>query len=665
MSKYISQYGQVASSISGDYFVLQRGSVYKKIDFDDLTSSIATEIGAGVTLVSELLDVDLTYLSNGDVLQYNSVTEKWEAVTISSSTNLSVSNRTSTTLDVLSDTGTDATIPNATDTLAGLLSSANFNKLAYISITQAVDLDAMEVVTNGIASSLSTGYIPYLSATNVFSNSPIYRASSTTLGIFGVTAPTFSLGISGQTAISFGMERHTTADTAGNNLTIQAGGATSGATNKTGGVLVLSSGIGTGTGGAGIQFYTTTAGGSGTTDLTPTLKATITGTGHLNMEASGFIQFSGYTYLHATRTGFTNPSTNGVTFLGYSSGLSNTANYNTGIGWKALETVSSGEGNTALGNLAGAVITTSSYSTHIGYNAGNSATGTSNTTVGQGAGGGFTSGTYNSYFGRWAGLGNASSGSYNTMIGYNSGATVSTGSYNTGIGTECFNGTSITGNNNVALGYNAGVYVRTSSAGNTFLGATSGVVINTGPFNYSVAIGYQAMSTASNTCVLGGNSDTAKISDFFFGNSDLYDSTSGSVTQSTITIRPGGTYYNSGANMGGHNLAIGAGKSTGAGNAGTGFGNLLFQTTAVTGSGSTLNSLVTRMTILGNTGYVGMQGITAPTAFLHLAPSTTSASSLCVPHGSAPSSPVNGDMWTDTSGAYIRINGVTKTFTLI
>lgn len=36
-----------------------------------------------------------------------------------------------------------------------------------------------------------------------------------------------------------------------------------------------------------------------------------------------------------------------------------------------------------------------------------------------------------------------------------------------------------------------------------------------------------------------------------------------------------------------------------------------------------------------------------------------------IPHAaSTPNNLVNGDMWTDTSGVYIRINGVTKTFTL-
>lgn len=39
--------------------------------------------------------------------------------------------------------------------------------------------------------------------------------------------------------------------------------------------------------------------------------------------------------------------------------------------------------------------------------------------------------------------------------------------------------------------------------------------------------------------------------------------------------------------------------------------------------------------------------------------STTSAATLNIPHGTAPSSPTNGDFWTTTSGAYVRINGTT------
>ena len=39
--------------------------------------------------------------------------------------------------------------------------------------------------------------------------------------------------------------------------------------------------------------------------------------------------------------------------------------------------------------------------------------------------------------------------------------------------------------------------------------------------------------------------------------------------------------------------------------------------------------------------------------------STTTRSSLNVPHGTAPASPVDGDMWTTTAGLYVHINGST------
>lgn len=41
------------------------------------------------------------------------------------------------------------------------------------------------------------------------------------------------------------------------------------------------------------------------------------------------------------------------------------------------------------------------------------------------------------------------------------------------------------------------------------------------------------------------------------------------------------------------------------------------------------------------------------------AASTTAGASLNIPHGTAPTSPTNGDCWTTTAGAYCRINGAT------
>ena len=46
---------------------------------------------------------------------------------------------------------------------------------------------------------------------------------------------------------------------------------------------------------------------------------------------------------------------------------------------------------------------------------------------------------------------------------------------------------------------------------------------------------------------------------------------------------------------------------------------------------------------------------------LTLPASTTTEASINIPHGTAPTSPVNGDIWTTTSAPLIRINGTTRT----
>lgn len=63
---------------------------------------------------------------------------------------------------------------------------------------------------------------------------------------------------------------------------------------------------------------------------------------------------------------------------------------------------------------------------------------------------------------------------------------------------------------------------------------------------------------------------------------------------------------------------------------------------------------------VSNLGYGTFGGVTpTTTTFLHTAAGTTGVSSLRIPHGSAPTSPVDGDMWTTTAGLFVRINGST------
>lgn len=85
---------------------------------------------------------------------------------------------------------------------------------------------------------------------------------------------------------------------------------------------------------------------------------------------------------------------------------------------------------------------------------------------------------------------------------------------------------------------------------------------------------------------------------------------------------------------------------------------------AIKGSGSTITIQYgifvdnqtqggTNYAILTNSGLVSFGDLVITPA------SSTSRASLRVPHGSAPSSPVNGDVWTTTAGLFVQINGST------
>jgi hypothetical protein len=93
----------------------------------------------------------------------------------------------------------------------------------------------------------------------------------TKIGI-GLTAgltPTYALSFGGQSAQAIWMERNTTANTAGLGLTIQAGGATSAATDKNGGAMVLAPGLSTGMGFSSVRLQSLSrAASTGTADNT-------------------------------------------------------------------------------------------------------------------------------------------------------------------------------------------------------------------------------------------------------------------------------------------------------------------------------------------------------------------------------------------------------------
>jgi hypothetical protein len=94
----------------------------------------------------------------------------------------------------------------------------------------------------------------------------------------------------------------------------------------------------------------------------------------------------------------------------------------------------------------------------------------------------------------------------------------------------------------------------------------------------------------------------------------------------------------------------------------TNFSLLINRTgTATVLNASTAGSLDLRS---GNVNKVVITDTAITASVRIIAPAcTTSTASFNAPHGTAPSTPENGDMWTTTAGIFFRVNGVTKTVT--
>jgi len=138
--------------------------------------------------------------------------------------------------------------------------------------------------TKALASGGTNEIVLGYDTTGFGSNTAAYGNSSITSHIFqagnvGIetSSPTYILSLGGNAARTFWVERHTTENTAGNTLTVQAGGATVGATDKAGGDLLLYPGVSTGSAESGVQIYGCVAGASGTADRTQTLAFRVLG----------------------------------------------------------------------------------------------------------------------------------------------------------------------------------------------------------------------------------------------------------------------------------------------------------------------------------------------------------------------------------------------------
>lgn len=514
----------------------------------------------------------------------------------------------------------------ATDTILQAIQKLNGNiaALTTSSVSEGSNLYFTDArARTAVFSSLTTNYHTKYNGTNLV-NSLIFDDG--TYVSIGIATGTRTLSFSGNAAITLGAERHTTADTAGNDFTINAGSATTNAVNKAGGNLYLRSGQSTGSGVSYIYFQAPTTNGSSATDGTMATRVTISHlglgigvtpsyaldlSGVMNIAETGFLRIAGNKYLHYTHSTLTSV-TSGNTYLGYNVALSGTGGGNSGFGASALAANTSGANNTAFGAGALAAVITASFNTAIGADAGSATTGAGNVLVG-----------------RRAGQKNEG-GSYNTFVGTDSCALY---------------GSALTGSYNVGLGYTAGLYISGSSAFCIGVGLEAGGLVSGTSYQHSLAIGAYAKFTASKQVVIAGAGNAYIYNDFLLGtNMEPTEDTS----EYDLTIRVGESKFNTRNNMGGNNLIIRPGVSRGDGSAfvtSAKSGDFIIQTTNVGAAAGVVNTFSERMRVKGATGYIGLQGITSPTAFLHLAAGTTAAASMKITPGVAPSSPNDGDVY--------------------
>lgn len=190
------------------------------------------------------------------------------------------------------------TITEASDALnfAGVTANYNFDNPLSISIGSGatsllgtstgannfIQLAASggNTFTFGLLGSIAILQAPIASKTQIqCSGGALCPLESSTLGL-GVTATT-ALTVVGTSAQTILQARNSTAGTAGQGLTLDAGGSIAGTSNLAGGNLTLQSGISTGTGSSSLIFKTADVGASASTDNTRTTKATLDNKGHL------------------------------------------------------------------------------------------------------------------------------------------------------------------------------------------------------------------------------------------------------------------------------------------------------------------------------------------------------------------------------------------------
>jgi hypothetical protein len=220
--------------------------------------------------------------------------------------------------------------------------------------------------------------------------------------------------------------------------------------------------------------------------------------------------------------------------------------------------------------------------TFLGVGAGNlTVSGIANINIGDGAGAALTSGGDNICIGTGSSFpacNTMTDGAQNTCIGGGACSRKTSQTSDTCVGQTACSNSNI--NDGVIIGRNAQVGVSTQSNGSIVIGSGSASATGTG----AMCIGYGCVATAAHQGLIGAANSTGVITDLYLGNGVT------NTTPSSIVVNASG---GSGSNDNGANLSIAAGKATGNAIG----GSINFQTSNKGSSGSTLQSLTTKLSI--------------------------------------------------------------------
>ncbi len=181
------------------------------------------------------------------------------------------------------------------------------------------------------------------------------------------------------------------------------------------------------------------------------------------------------------------------------------AHDNTGLGYGALSSLTTGDRVTAIGTDAAKLNDAGIDITAIGYRALEKNTGNNNTAVGSGAAIDLTTGWGNTVMGYNA-FGGGANGSVNTVIGQDALSVASTPDFNVAIGDSALK--NLRGDHNVAVGNDAGNGAFNYAYNNVFIGYQSGSNRTTADNN--IMIGYRAgdlTTDGDNNIIIGYDVD--------------------------------------------------------------------------------------------------------------------------------------------------------------